>query len=329
MARQPKPWWRKDRKTWCVTINGKRHSLGPDRDAAFKKFHELMARPDATPIKSESVAALMDKFLDWTKANRAPATYDWYLDRCQGFLSFAGNITVDDLKPYHVQEWVDSHSGWGPTYQRGCIAGIQRSLNWALKMGYISQNPIAYVEKPKANRRTDFIAETEYKNLLSFIDDQEFRDLVVTAWETGCRPQEMTAVEARHVDAKNGRWVFSPEESKVKTRPRIIYLSEAVLEITLKRIQRFPTGKLFRNANKTSWDSASLNCRFSRLQLAMGRRAMKEKGIDVSESKVVKLVNTLKPEWRYQGVWRAKTQAELNAEVSRRCMVCDANAVRL
>lgn len=41
MARSPKPWYRRERKAWFVTIDGKRHNLGPDRKAAFKRFHEL------------------------------------------------------------------------------------------------------------------------------------------------------------------------------------------------------------------------------------------------------------------------------------------------
>jgi hypothetical protein len=37
MARQPKPWWRKDRKSWFVTVDGKRDDLGPNREAALQQ----------------------------------------------------------------------------------------------------------------------------------------------------------------------------------------------------------------------------------------------------------------------------------------------------
>ena len=42
MPRDPKPWFRKDRDAWFVTINGRRYNLGPDRNAAHDRFHELM-----------------------------------------------------------------------------------------------------------------------------------------------------------------------------------------------------------------------------------------------------------------------------------------------
>ena len=45
MARSAKPWYRKDRKAWFVTIDGTRHNLGSDRTEAFRQFHTLMREP--------------------------------------------------------------------------------------------------------------------------------------------------------------------------------------------------------------------------------------------------------------------------------------------
>ena len=45
MARQPKPWFREDRRVWCVTITGKHHNLGRNKKEAFKKFSVLMQMP--------------------------------------------------------------------------------------------------------------------------------------------------------------------------------------------------------------------------------------------------------------------------------------------
>jgi hypothetical protein len=81
MSRTPKPWYRKDRKEWFVTVIGKRHNLGSDRKTAFQRFHELMAQPaPRTSAHSDSVLAIIDVFLDWTKKHRAPRTFDWYLE---------------------------------------------------------------------------------------------------------------------------------------------------------------------------------------------------------------------------------------------------------
>lgn len=86
MARTPKPWWRKDRKSWFVTFAGRRFNLGRDRDKAFKLFHELMARAAREErVRSASLMSLLHQFLDWTRRNRAERTYDWYSERLQWF----------------------------------------------------------------------------------------------------------------------------------------------------------------------------------------------------------------------------------------------------
>src|SRR5262245_32761587 len=76
MPRDPKPWFRKDRDAWFVTINGRRFNLGPDRDTAHKRFHELMLTGgEDRPVGPISVFRLFDQFLEWSKAQRAPQTY--------------------------------------------------------------------------------------------------------------------------------------------------------------------------------------------------------------------------------------------------------------
>jgi hypothetical protein len=39
----PKPFFRKPRGLWYVQISGKQVNLGPDQDAAFRRYHELLA----------------------------------------------------------------------------------------------------------------------------------------------------------------------------------------------------------------------------------------------------------------------------------------------
>jgi len=107
----PKPFFRAPRGLWYVQLDGKQINLGPDRDAAFASYHELMARPRPSrrPVATESVAAVLDAFLDWCQLHRAARTYKWYRDYLQSFVtSVPRGLTVDRLRPIHVQRWVDA-----------------------------------------------------------------------------------------------------------------------------------------------------------------------------------------------------------------------------
>ena len=281
MPQYPKPFFRAPRGLWYVQLDGKQVNLGPDRDDAFRRYHELMGRPRGAPGRAAggSVVAVLDAFLDWCQKHRAPRTYDWYRDYLQSFArSIPRDLAVERLKPIHVQQWVDSQPGW-KTGKRGAIVAVQRSFNWAAKMGLIEASPVRHVEKPRAGRRDVVISPGEYAWILGHVKDEPFRDLLVVCWETGCRPQEVLGVEARHVDPVNGRWVFPPAEAKGKTAHRVVYLTDRAAEITRGLMERHPEGPLFRNTGGRPWHPYALNCRFGRLRLAHGRQRVRELGI--------------------------------------------------
>ena len=88
MKKFPKPWYRPSRGLWYVTNRGKQQNLGPDQEEAFRRYHELMARPaETTRPPAAAVLVITDKFLEWCRQHRAHETYEWYRWRLQEFAS--------------------------------------------------------------------------------------------------------------------------------------------------------------------------------------------------------------------------------------------------
>lgn len=264
MARNPKPWYWKARKCWFVTIDGQRHNLGEDKKEAEKRFHELMlGKPK---VKSDSVLCLFDEFLEWTQKHRAERTYGWYKDFILSFAKEVKHLSTDQVKPYHVQKWVDSQPGWDQGTRRGAITAIKRAFNWAVKQGYIDRSPIRHLEKPEARRREIVVTEEEYRKILE-VSDQCFGEMVTFALETGARPNEIIIMEDRHLDLKNDRVVLPTDEAKGKKRIRTIYLTPRAKEILIGK-----TGRIFRNSEGNPWTAYAINCRFGKLKKKIGRR---------------------------------------------------------
>ncbi len=270
MARQPKPWYRKSRGLWYVQIDGKQVNLGRDRKAAMQRFHELMAQPRQRSLPAESLAVLFDRFLDWNQRHRAPRTYEYYQEKLQDFLNFATTeyairtLTVDGLKPFHVQDWLDSKT-CSNGHKRGHVTALKRVFNWAVKMGHTPSNPIAGLEKPPAGRREIVISPEMYGVILESSQDQNWHDLINLAYDTGARPQELLALESRHADLANKRWVFPEGESKGKRRKRIVYLTDTAAAITKRLIEIYPDGHLLRNSKGDPWHRNNISCRFQRI----------------------------------------------------------------
>ena len=105
MPRQPKPWFWKLRGQWVVNIDRTRHYLGPDKKNAFETFYRLIRQPAQKPrVAGDSVAAIADAYLSWVEKHRAADTYEWYRYRLERFCRCYPDLTVGQVKPYHVQE---------------------------------------------------------------------------------------------------------------------------------------------------------------------------------------------------------------------------------
>ena len=72
---------------WFVQVGGKQVNLGPDREAALRRYHELMRQPKVfrSPAAAENVLSLLDAFLDWRQKHKAGRTYDWYRAYLESF----------------------------------------------------------------------------------------------------------------------------------------------------------------------------------------------------------------------------------------------------
>jgi integrase len=211
-------------------------------------------------------------------------TYEWYRDHLQSFLNALPDprLAVADLKPFHVVEWADKHADWSAAYRRGAIVAVQRPFNWAEELGYIDRSPVKKIKKPQPQRRDNPMSPDDFATLLNMVKEGDpFRDLLLFAWHSGCRPQEARHIEPRHVHLAAGCVVIPKEEAKGKKRPRVIHLHGPALEVVARLMGERPEGKLFLNADGRPWKKFALCNRFDRLNLALGMRVLKEHGIPI------------------------------------------------
>jgi integrase len=244
----------------------------------------LLTKDGQSPL----VISVLDSFLDWLakrveEGKKGKRTYNWYRDYLQSFVQFVDPLmTCGELAPIHVYQWVDSHPGW-KTGKRGAMIAVQRAFNWAAKAGLLksmgNHSPLLSLEKPPQGKRKKVIPPVEFHAIMGRLQNAAFKDLCVVCYETGCRPHEVLTVEAKHVDFKNGSWVFPPDEAKGKKFFRVVYLSEEALAITKRLAEKHPEGPIFRNTDGRPWHPYAVNCAFGLVQIDIGMRRLKERGL--------------------------------------------------
>jgi integrase/recombinase XerC len=271
------PFWFADRQAWYVKVGTTAQRLSPDKDEAWRLWHEMMAKPPEARQKpraaSMQAVEILDLFLDWCQKNRAETTYNWHKHFCQMLaVTLPSPLPVADLKPYHLTLILSEHADWSNNTRRNFVTAVQRAMNWGVDEGLIERSPIARMKKPGIEARDLAISPTLYAEVIEAIKEPNFRLLLAFAWESGVRPQEIRAIEARHIDFALKRIVFPPKESKGKKRHRVVYLTDAGIEILKPLVEKHPHGEVFRNSENAAWNKNSINCAFCRLQKKIGRK---------------------------------------------------------
>ncbi len=282
------PWYRAANASWYVEIGGEQKLLGrhPEGAAPPRKrkrgepaprppqaieqaYHLLMAADPASLPKTDSlhVATVCDLFLDFSQKHHAPDTYRGYKDFLQDFCQLYGTLLARDLKPLHVSRWLDSHPGWQGS-RRNAVVAVKRAFNWADAEGLLQPNPIKAVKKPPQRRRDRVLTASERQEILAAIRDRAFRDFVLAMIETGARPGEIRKLTAANVNLELGTWFFREHKTAKRTgKPRVIYLTDAMVELSRRLVEQYPEGPLFRGPrSKRGYSRNGVRCRFRNLR---------------------------------------------------------------
>lgn len=272
MPRQPKPFLRKQTKSWYCSINGQQIALGKDKDTAFQKFHELMAKRESLGGSFSSLYELSQAYLDWCEKNRKPRTYDNHLRFLKSFIGHVGKrLKIAQLRQHHLTKWLEGQPAWGDTAGNDAISIVQRMCNWAIEEGYLNHSPIPKVKKPRRRRREIHYTQEQFDQIIALAKGP-LVDLLNFMWWTGCRPKEARTIETRHVH--EDLIIFPADESKGEVEARIIILVPQAKEIIDRRLKEVNEGPLFLNARGNPWTKDSIKCRLTRITEKVGFRVI-------------------------------------------------------
>ena len=172
-----------------------------------------------------------------------------------------------EIKPLPRFRGLDGHATW-----KGCrpdaIAAVKRAFSWATAEGLLDKNPVQGIKKPPTEKRDRILTREEREEILAAIKDEPFREFVSAMQETGCRPSEISRVTAADVNLDSGFWVLKKHKTAAKTgKPRVVYLTPAMVELSRKLIAKHPEGPLFRGPRGgRPFTRNSIRCRFRRLR---------------------------------------------------------------
>lgn len=265
---------------------------GPTYQAALKAFAAL-SRQDSGSLYFEE---LIDVYLEWMRKHRKASTADQRARSLKLAKKELGYRYATSLTLYELETWADRQRevrGWQDSTVTLRLSSVRACLRWGAKKGVIAKNPIGEMELPGyASRGVECVLSPEAEESVIKAANPSTRDIIHFLKETGCRPGEALATEARHYDRQRQVIVLPAkargEEKTHKNarsgKPRVIYLTKTAVDLVERLCKLWPTGPIFRNTwtrrvgpdkgTRRTWTSKGLAAAFKLLRRRTGIKGL-------------------------------------------------------
>ena len=191
------------------------------------------------------ICKIVDAFLTDQIVTLAPSTLNWYANYLATFRIHVAGLDAHKLTNSIVYAWLAKFYGkQSPSSQHAAARCVVRLMNWAEAEQLIDVSPLRHFRKPPPSRRETIVTPTQYAACVRS-SRGVMRDVIKFLWHTGCRPQELRAIEGAWI---HGRKIVFPQihwANKVKKRRRVIYMDYMAAALIAK-LSAGQQGPLFR-----------------------------------------------------------------------------------
>ena len=174
-----------------------------------------------------------------------------------------GDLALDQVRPACIYRWFESYSRTAPGGANRTLDVLKQIFNFAVRSGYLENNPTNGLKRNPRTQRTRFLSRAEVDRLYVALDShrgrgsgQQQADIIRLLLLTGCRKTEIAHLRWSEVDGN----ILLLRDSK--TGPRMVFLNSQAQAILLRQPRKgngfvFPclqTGSGPRSTDLSLWD---------------------------------------------------------------------------
>lgn len=185
------------------------------------------------------------------------------------FAAECSDRPVEELKPYHLTDFIEARSKWRSVATRRSRANYVRAcFQWAADQERISRNPFLSVRYTDSERRPDLPDAT--LDLVARLANKRYESALRFLRLTGCRLSELCNALWPDVDLAKGVWTIPRHKSRRYTgKPKRVALVPEAVDLLLA-LPEPHQGPIFLNTRDTPWTRRTLGQHLRRLKIRHG-----------------------------------------------------------
>jgi integrase len=152
-----------------------------------------------------------------------------------------GNIQLSEITRNDLERYFHNRIKTSSIYSaRKDLINISSAFNFAVDAGYLITNPCKGIKRFRLpERQPMFYSKEDFKKLIEVIDNQDLKDIVLFAINTGLRQMELITLDWRQINLKENILVLDNQSHITKSKRIVtIPLNTICVEILQRRIEK-------------------------------------------------------------------------------------------
>lgn len=208
-----------------------------DYDELAKKFFEQFAGN----LALITLILFINEYQSFVERNRSKKTYEGVTLVCKYLLLyFSPERKLGTIQLKDAERFIDSLKKNAPLGIYNYLRVLKAMFNKAIEWNYLRESPFTKVKLQKRQiQKPNYVNEIQLKEILQCIESEIVKDVVVTAFYSGCRLGEIVNLTWQDVNLKDELLNIGNKTFETKTRKqRAIPMHTEVKEILIKRLPK-------------------------------------------------------------------------------------------
>jgi len=230
---------------YFVDINGKRNKISTKTKIRSEARRFLISfQSSFSERKRKKLEPLILKQFRWKFLKHSESIHAWkttldYKSTFNEMETYFGNILLTEFTHRNIEEFIQLKIRKKSLLTgRRHLINIKAMFSKAVAYGYLESNPAKNIKRIKPPERLPlFFTREEFDKLLKVIDNQDWRDIVEFAVNTGLRQMEILNLHKQQFNKQDRMIILDNHYHTTKSRKiRNMPLNNRALEIVARRV---------------------------------------------------------------------------------------------
>lgn len=233
-----------DGKRYCVSTKAKKKSNALKFLSEFQNNLRLASESKVIPIDLKKFSFDYQKFSEKFHTAKTHYMVKIIFDQFEEHL---GNPVLNDITNRDCESFIYKKATVSQYTAQKYLAHLRAAFNKALAQGYILENPFRKIKNFKIPESLPkYFTDEEFNKLLEIVKDDDLKDLILFAINTGLRQMELISLEWDQIDFNSRTLILDNQVNITKSKKvRNVPLNKTALEILLERNKEVKVGKIF------------------------------------------------------------------------------------